>query len=40
MKYFFNESKNCQENKENDLNKNNNLIIIDLLIEMQIHYCE
>ena len=38
--YFFNESKNCQENKENDLNKNNNLTINDLLIERQKHYCE
>jgi hypothetical protein len=37
--YFFNESKNCQENKENDLNKNNNLTINDLLIERQKHYC-
>ena len=37
--YFFNESKNCQENKENDLNKNNNLTIDDLLIERQKHYC-
>ena len=38
--YFFNESKNCKENKENDLNKNNNLTINDLLIERQKHYCE
>jgi hypothetical protein len=38
--YFFIESKNCQENKENDLNKNNNLTINDLLIERQKHYCE
>ena len=37
--YFFIESKNCQENKENDLNKNNNLTINDLLIERQKHYC-
>jgi hypothetical protein len=37
--YFFNESKNCQENKENDLNKNNNLTIDDLLIERQKHFC-
>ena len=38
--YFFKESQNCQENKENDLNKNNNLTINDLLIERQKHYCE
>ena len=37
--YFFIESKNCQENKENDLNKNNNLTINDLLIERQKHFC-
>jgi len=38
--YFFNECQNCQENKENDLNKDNNLTINDLLIERQKHYCE